>query len=104
MADIKLQAAVLIISDTAYQDASTDKSGEILADAFSAEGGDQWELVRDTIVPDNVPLIQKEISRLCDSEKPVNLLITTGGTGFAAEDQTPEAVGPMLHRHAPGLV
>lgn len=104
MADIKLKAAVLIISDTAFQDPSTDRSGDILVDAFAEEGGDQWVLDRDTIVPDNVPLIQKEISRLCDAENSVNLLITTGGTGFSAKDQTPEAVAPLLHRQAPGLV
>ena len=104
MADIKLKAAVLIISDTAFQDSSTDRSWDIIVDAFAEEGGNQWVVDPGTIVPDNVPLIQREILKVCDGENSVNLLITTGGTGFSVKDQTPEAVAPLLHRQAPGLV
>ncbi|KAG8527517.1 uncharacterized protein KY384_007669 [Bacidia gigantensis] len=104
MEKLALKAAILIISDTAFQDPSTDKSAQILTDAFSKEGGDQWSISDRTIVPDDVIAVQREICRLSDGDDAVNLLITTGGTGFAVKDNTPEAVHPLLHRHAPGLV
>lgn len=104
MTDAKLKAAVLIISDTAYQDPSTDKSAHVLADVFAADGGDQWTLDHKIILPDDVLLMQKQITRLCDGEDYMNLIITSGGTGFATRDQTPEAITPLIHRHAPGLV
>lgn len=104
MADSKLKAAVLIISDTAYQDPSTDKSARVLSDAFATDGGDQWALHHNIILPDDILLMQKQIMRLCDDEEYMNLIITTGGTGFATRDQTPEAITPLLHRFAPGLV
>ncbi|MCJ1423765.1 hypothetical protein MMC29_001649 [Sticta canariensis] len=104
MTDAKLKAAVLIISDTAYRDPSTDKSAHVLTDVFSTNGGDQWTLELKIILPDDIPLIQKQVMRLCDDGENMNLIITTGGTGFATRDQTPEAITPLIHRHAPGLV
>lgn len=104
MTDAKLKAAVLIISDTAYRDPSTDKSAHALADVFANAGGDQWTLDHKIILPDDILLIQKQIMRLCDHEEYMNIIITSGGTGFAARDQTPEAVTTLIHRHAPGLV
>ena len=100
----RLQAAILIISDTAFQDPSTDKAGDILSDVIVIDGNDQWESTKRDIVPDDVPAIQRAVSQYCDGEDYVNLLITTGGTGFAVKDNTPEAVAPLIHRHAPGLV
>ncbi|MCJ1268308.1 hypothetical protein MMC22_008196 [Lobaria immixta] len=104
MDDAKLKAAVLIISDTAYRDPSTDKSAHVLADVFAADGGDQWTLDHKIILPDDILLMQKQIMRLCDGEEYMNLIITSGGTGFATRDQTPEAITPLIHRHASGLV
>ncbi len=100
----RLRAAILIVSDTASQDPSTDKAGDVLSDAFMSEGGDQWAVEDKRIIPDDTLAIQREVTRWCDGEKPVNLLVTTGGTGFAIKDNTPEAISPLIHRHAPGLV
>ncbi|KAL2056455.1 hypothetical protein ABVK25_003479 [Lepraria finkii] len=100
----RLQAAILIISDTAFQDPSTDKAGDILSDVIAIDGNDQWDFTKRDILPDDVLAIQHAITQYCDGEDFVNLLITTGGTGFAVKDNTPEAVTPLLHRHAPGLV
>ena len=104
MSNTKLKAAILIISDTAYQDPSTDKAGNILEDAFTSDGGDQWVVKEKQIVPDDVLAIQRHLAIWCDGASPVNLAITTGGTGFTAKDNTPEAVTPLIHRQAPGLV
>ncbi|KAL6719311.1 hypothetical protein ACLMJK_003550 [Lecanora helva] len=100
----KLRATVLIVSDTAFQDPSTDKSGDILANVFETEGNDQWSAISREIVPDEVLAIQRAVTKYCDGEDHANLLITTGGTGFAVKDNTPEAVKPLIHRDAPGLV
>ena len=100
----KLKATILIISDTAFQDSSTDKAGDILSDVFANEGNGQWTVDDRIIVPDDVSAIQRVVSSCCDVEDHVNLLITTGGTGFALKDNTPEAINPLIHRHASGLV
>ena len=100
----KLRARILIISDTAFQDPSTDKAGDTLSDVFANDGNGQWAVDDRKIVPDEVLTIQKAVSLSCDGEDYANLLITTGGTGFAVKDNTPEAVNPLIHRHAPGLV
>ena len=100
----KLKAAILIISDTAFRDPSTDKAGNTLSDVFANEGNSQWAVHDPNIVPDDILTIQKAVSLFCDGEDYVNLLVTTGGTGFAVKDNTPEAINPLIHRHAPGLV
>ncbi|KAG4435016.1 hypothetical protein IFR05_009505 [Cadophora sp. M221] len=99
-----LKAAVLIVSTTASQDPSTDSSGGILKDVFEQEGGGKWEVVETKIVSDVVLDIQRAITSWTDRENPPNLIVTTGGTGFAVHDSTPEAVTSLLHKHAPGLV
>ena len=101
----KLKAAILIISDTASKDRSTDKAGEILSNTFTSDGGDQWIIQDKQIVPDDVLAIQRQITQWCDGgEGYVNVIATTGGTGFAVKDCTPETIAPLLHRQAPGLV
>ena len=100
----RLTATILIVSDTAFQDPATDKAWDTLSAVFANEGNGQWTVKDRRIVPDDVLLIQKEVNLSCDGEGFVNLLITTGGTGFAVRDVTPEAINPLIHRHAPGLV
>lgn len=104
MENTTLKAAILIISDTAYKDPSTDEAGSVLEDAFANNGGNQWIVENQQIVPDDVLSIQRNLMQWCDGENFMNLVITTGGTGFTAKDNTPEAVTPLLHRQAPGLV
>jgi gephyrin len=60
------------------------------------------EVVAADIVPDEVNLIRATVSSWVDDG--INLILTTGGTGFAPRDQTPEAVRPLMEREAPGLV
>jgi gephyrin len=85
-----LRAAILVVSTTASKDPSTDSSGGILKDVFDKEGGGRWEVVATKIVGDNVLDIQRSITDWADQENPVNVIITTGGTGFAIHDCTPE--------------
>ncbi|KAH1277475.1 hypothetical protein KXW98_003398 [Aspergillus fumigatus] len=104
MADGKLRAAILVVSDTASQDPSTDKVGDTLTASFTAEGSNSWDPPVIRIVPDNVLDIQRTICNWTDGPNWFNLVLISGGTGFAVKDNTPEAVSPLIHRHAPGLV
>ncbi|KAF2739087.1 gephyrin [Polyplosphaeria fusca] len=102
--DTRLRAAILIVSETASKDPSTDKCIPILKDVFQTLGSDQWDVASSEIVPDSVLEIQKFIKTWTDREEMANLIITSGGTGFAVKDVTPEAVSPLLDREASGLV
>ncbi|KAB8297875.1 hypothetical protein EYC80_001668 [Monilinia laxa] len=100
-----LKAAILIVSTTAAKDASTDSSGPVLKSVFEETNGNgQWEVIETKIVSDNVTDIQRSVMAWTDQENTVNVVVTTGGTGFAISDNTPEAITPLLHRQAPGLV
>lgn len=85
-----LKAAILIVSTTASQDPTTDAAGNTLRSVFEQDGADRWHIVDTKIVPDSVTLIQKQLMLWADAADPVNLIVTTGGTGFAVSDQTPE--------------
>ncbi|KAI5362914.1 putative molybdopterin biosynthesis protein MoeA [Septoria linicola] len=101
---MSLRAAILIISETASKDASTDKGIPALKEVFSQKGGDQWNTEDTRIVTDNVLDIQRAITEWTDGPESVNLIVTSGGTGFAQKDVTPEAITPLIHKHASGLV
>lgn len=89
----KLKAAILIVSDTASKDASADRCIPILTDVFGTVGDNQWEVTETSIVPDDVLAIQTKIRGWADCHEPVNLIVTSGGTGFATKDVTPEVCG-----------
>ena len=87
---MSLRAAILIISETASKDASTDKGIPALKEVFAERANDQW-IAQDTkIVTDNVLDIQRAITEWTDGPEYVNLVVTSGGTGFAQKDVTPE--------------
>ena len=89
-----LKAAILVVSTTAAKDASADASGAVLQDVFAQEAG-KWEVVETRIVSDDVLEIQRSVMGWADREEVINVVITTGGTGFAVSDCTPE-VGRTL--------
>ncbi|CAI7673815.1 unnamed protein product [Penicillium bialowiezense] len=100
--DSKLKAAILIVSDTASEDPASDKVVDALRPILAAEG--KWEPPAFKIVPDNVLKIQQAVCDWTDGPNWYNLILLSGGTGFAVKDNTPEAVSPLIHRHAPGLI
>lgn len=90
MADTSLKPAILIVSDTAFQDPSSDKTVDVLSTSFAAAGSSTWEFPATKIVPDNVLDIQRTICNWTDGPDWFNLIIVSGGTGFAVRDNTPE--------------
>ncbi|MCJ1357700.1 MAG: hypothetical protein MMC33_007696 [Icmadophila ericetorum] len=98
-----LTAAILIISDTAHKDPSTDKSIPILKSLLTDLPNSPWSVPYTVIVPDEASEIKKQILNWTDRPV-VNLVLTSGGTGFAQRDCTPEVAGGLIQREAPGLV
>jgi gephyrin len=92
MSQQTLRAAILIVSTTAVADPSTDKSCDILKDVFKQDAGGQWgwDVVETKIVGDVIEDIQGAIEFWAGQDNAVNVIITTGGTGFAVADITPE--------------
>ena len=91
-----MRAAVLTVSDGVVAGTREDKSGDILAGLLEADG---YEVERQ-VVPDEAGEIATAISGLAESAA---LVLTTGGTGVAPRDVTPEATGSVLDRLAPGI-
>lgn len=95
----KVRLGVLTVSDLGAQGRRDDTSGDAIA-AWAAGRG--HELIVRSIVPDETSLIAGRLSRWADSGA-VDVILTTGGTGLAARDVTPEATQVVLERQAPGL-
>ncbi len=95
----QFRAAVVTVSDRSAAGTREDKSGPILVEALRAAGAD---VVSASIVPDERAAIENELRRLIDLER-ITLVLTTGGTGFAPRDVTPEATRALIDREAPGL-
>ncbi|MDP1631220.1 MAG: molybdopterin-binding protein [Caulobacter sp.] len=92
-----LKLAVLTISDT--RNPETDSSGDLLADRLTTAG---HLLAGRMIVPDEIPAIRSQVlAWAADAE--VDVILTTGGTGFSLRDVTPEAVQPLLRRSMDGF-
>lgn len=97
MSSSPLKAAILIVSTTAAENASADASEGVLRDVFGGEPG-KWEVAKTAIVPDVATRIQRQIMLWTDGAEDVNLVVTTGGTGFAQSDDTPEVRVLKSHR------
>jgi molybdopterin adenylyltransferase len=91
-----VRAAVLTVSDGVAEGTREDESGELLAGLLAAEG---YEVER-RVVPDDRDAIAEAIAELAEEAA---LVLTTGGTGLAARDITPEATAEVLERSAPGI-
>jgi gephyrin len=86
----KLRAAIIIVSETASKDPSTDKCIPVLREVFSNEGAGRFDTDDTVFVPDDVLQIQRAITQRTDGDDFANLIVTSGGTGFTQKDVTPE--------------
>lgn len=93
------KAAVLTVSDRSFRGERPDTGGPLVAELLEAGG---YEVVRQDIVPDEQPEIEAMLKAIADSGE-VQLLVTTGGTGFAPRDVTPEATLAVCDRLTPGI-
>jgi molybdenum cofactor synthesis domain-containing protein len=93
----KIKAAVVSVSDTRREE--DDISGGILVELLVSAGAD---VVERLIVSDDLTGLRETLYTLTERED-VNLIVTTGGTGFAERDNTPEATLMVIEREAPGL-
>lgn len=85
----QLKAAVLIVSTTVSQGLTTDATEQVLRSVFEEDGSGRWDVVDVKVVEDSALQIQKHVAEWADNAR-VNLVVTTGGTGFAVSDETPE--------------
>jgi molybdopterin adenylyltransferase len=91
-----VNAAVLTISDGVHAGVRDDSSGDLLEELLRADG---YDVVR-RVVPDDREVISDAIVELAADAL---LVLTTGGTGFAPRDVTPEATRAVIDREAPGI-
>ena len=92
-----MSAAVLTVSDGVNAGVRDDASGDALEELLREDG---FDVVR-RVVSDDAPLIASALQQLAESG--MLLILTTGGTGFAPRDVTPEATRSFVEREAPGL-
>lgn len=86
-----LKAAILVVSTTVANGSTVDTAGQTLRSVFEQEGSGRWKVSDVKTVPDDVEQIQDQVRVWTDDDTDaVNLIVTTGGTGFAVADQTPE--------------
>lgn len=90
---------IITASDKGYEGKREDKSGEVIKKIVENKG---YEVVRYKILPDDREKLSEEMLYMCDSLK-LNLVLTTGGTGFSKRDVTPEATRDVVERLAPGI-
>ena len=92
-------AAVITLSDKGARGEREDRSGPAAAEMLEAAG---YEIAEMLLIPDEPEMLKKELIRLAD-ERRVDLVVTSGGTGFSLRDRTPEATMAVADRNAPGI-
>ena len=93
------KASVITVSDKGFRGEREDTAGPLAVSMLKEAG---YEVIAQTIVPDERPLIEAELRRHADELK-ANLILTSGGTGFSKRDVTPEATIAVCDRLAPGI-
>ena len=94
-----MRAAVITVSDSRAAGEAEDESGPRLAEFAQSLG---FEVAERELVPDEQGLISERLRHLADGGV-CDLILTTGGTGFAPRDVTPEATREVIDREAPGI-
>lgn len=97
--DRPFTAAVITMSDKGAAGEREDKSGPLICEMLEKEG---YDVVEQMILADNKDVLQHQLCRLAD-QRQVNVIFTTGGTGFSERDVTPEATVAVCDRMATGI-
>ncbi|NQU30276.1 MAG: MogA/MoaB family molybdenum cofactor biosynthesis protein [Anaerolineae bacterium] len=96
---MNLRFGILTVSDRSSRDERPDLSGPVLVEIVQAQG---WDVVETLIVPDDLDVLRDTLTLWADSSD-MDLILTTGGTGFSPRDITPEATRFVVDKLAPGL-
>lgn len=99
MEKYRWKAAVVTLSDKGAAGEREDLSGPAICEMITESG---YEVVKTVLLPDEFEEIKKCLCKLCDEEK-VDIIFTTGGTGLAPRDCTPEATLAVADRNVPGI-
>ena len=94
-----IRFGILTLSDRSSRGERADVSGPALIAAIQGEG---WSVVKQEVLPDEESAI-REILASWTNSRDVDVILTTGGTGFSPRDVTPEATRAVIEREAPGL-
>ncbi|XCP84511.1 molybdopterin-binding protein [Roseburia hominis] len=97
--DRPFTAAVITLSDKGFAGEREDKSGPLIQEMLSDAG---YQVKEALLLPDEVAGLKRQLMRLAD-QRQVNLILTTGGTGFSSRDITPEATIAVCDRMARGI-
>ena len=97
--EMGIRISILTVSDRSSRNERQDLSGPDLADLVAKQG---WQVVGQAIVPDEEDVIRETLISWSDTGE-TDVVLTTGGTGFAPRDVTPEATRSVVERLTPGL-
>ena len=97
--ELVIKAVVITASDACSSGERKDTSGETLVELLKELGA---EIVAHRILSDDIDPLKEALKKFADQPE-VNLIVTTGGTGFSPRDNTPEATLAVIEREAPGL-
>jgi molybdopterin adenylyltransferase len=95
-----MRVGILTISDRSSSGERPDESGPLLREL--AQSHFNAEITQTATIPDDLAVIRDTLAAWCDQDT-VDVILTTGGTGFAPRDVTPEATRAVIQREAPGL-
>lgn len=90
---------IIIASDKGFKGERVDESGKLIKEIMENQ---EYKVKKYSIVPDEQDLLEDELISMCDDLN-VDLVLTSGGTGFSKRDVTPEATLNVIDRHAPGI-
>ena len=90
---------IITSSDKGYAGEREDKSGALVKEIVESQG---FTVQKYIVLPDDKEMLEQEFKYMCDKLK-VNLVLSTGGTGFSKRDITPEATKAVIEREAPGI-
>jgi molybdopterin adenylyltransferase len=94
-----IRFGILTLSDRSSRGERQDSSGPALVDLLQTQG---WSVVKQSLLPDDEPSIREMLISWADGGG-LDVILTTGGTGFSPRDVTPEATRAVLNREAPGI-
>ncbi len=94
-----IRAAILTISDKGFRGEREDRSGPAIAARVTELG---WRVVKTEVIPDDREMISQRLRALADHNEAA-VIFTSGGTGVAERDVTPEATRAVIHRELPGF-